>query len=143
MYKRQCLDCTLKIWSKDNWTVKKTLRGHIGGVTSLCLLLNGDYLASGSRDKTIKIWNTNDWSLINTLKGHNVSVSSLIVVGNGDLVSGSDDRTIKIWNTNNWTLKRKLQQGPYYYKVTSLAYIPSLNYLASGSDDRTIYIRCV
>ena len=47
-------DSWIKIWSKYDWNLKKTLNGHRGAVNDLEVLANGE-LVSASDDYLIKI----------------------------------------------------------------------------------------
>ena len=62
-------DKTIKIWNKNDGTVKNTFIGHTDSLLALLMLDNG-LLASGSVDKTIKIWNIDNGTLKKTLTGH-------------------------------------------------------------------------
>ena len=72
--------------------------GHTGGISSLAIDPNGQYLVSGSEDKTIKVWHRESGELRQTLFGHEQTVRTLVIHPNGQtIVSGSDDKTIKFW----------------------------------------------
>jgi WD40 repeat protein len=113
-------DGSIKIWNKNDGTLKRTPVGHNSYVFVLTTLLNDD-LASGSNDKTIKIWNVNDGSLKRTLAGHTGDIYALKILQNWDIASGSSDNMIKIWNPNDGTLKRTLIGHTFYiYGLTTL-----------------------
>jgi WD40 repeat protein len=81
--------------------VLNTLKGHEDGVWSVGFSLDGQQLASGSRDKTIKIWDVTTGKDLNTLKGHESGVYSVGFSPDGQkLASGSDDNTIILWDLN-------------------------------------------
>jgi WD40 repeat protein len=61
---------------------------------------NGQWLASGSKDKTVRIWADKQGrlELAQVLTGHNDWVKSVAFSRNGQwLASGSRDKTIRIW----------------------------------------------
>jgi WD40 repeat protein len=91
---------TIKIWKCCNnykeTELVKTLCGHDNFILSL-ILLDNEYILSGSADRTIKIWDIKyDYQCINTLKGHKDHVKSLMVSDNR-LISVANDRTIRLW----------------------------------------------
>ena len=73
-------------------------RADKGGVTTLCLLPNGQ-LASGSDDSTIRLWDVTTGTETACLEGHEGSIQALCLLANGRLIaSRSDDRTIRLWD---------------------------------------------
>ncbi|MCX8565975.1 MAG: WD40 repeat [Glomeribacter sp. 1016415] len=77
-----------------------TYVGHQDKVTSLAFSDDGQWLASGSRDKTVKLWLVSGGrSLVYTYSGHQDKVTSLAFSVDGRwLVTGSDDKTLKLWH---------------------------------------------
>jgi WD40 repeat protein len=63
-------DNIIKIWDTKEVSEKRTLKGHMGKVSSLIVLKIG-HLASGSEDKMIKIWNVEEERELRTIIGHN------------------------------------------------------------------------
>lgn len=45
--------------NKENWTVVKTLRGHLEDVYDICWATDGNMMASASVDNTVIIWDVN------------------------------------------------------------------------------------
>jgi WD40 repeat protein len=104
----QCLysggrDAQLKVWE-----LGESARGllqkaaHWYTINDLALSPNGDFLATGSRDKRIRIWRTSDFELIKTLdtihdQGHVNSVNRLLWLPGGELISAGDDRRLIVW----------------------------------------------
>jgi len=81
------------------WTHEQTgkLVGHTDAVT--CMLLDGNFIISGSDDHTIKIWDDTHMFLVATLSGHSLAVRDLILVPTvGLLVSCSFDGHILVWD---------------------------------------------
>ena len=89
-------DKTIIAWSVSGDL--QILEGHTGGVKTVCVSDDGQFLFSGSYDKTIKVWHIIDetWQLHKTLEGHTEEVES-VCVSRDKLFSGSHDRTIKVW----------------------------------------------
>lgn len=74
------------IWNIISKECIRILIGHSGSV--YCLVVSGDILLSGSKDKTIKIWNINTGDCLKTIQSHYNSVQSLSLYRN-QLVSCS------------------------------------------------------
>ena len=68
-------------------------------VTSVSYSPDGQYLASGSRDKTVRLWVMPSGEPIRELKGHSDWVTSVSCSRDGQyLASGSLDRTVRLWD---------------------------------------------
>jgi WD40 repeat protein len=132
-------DFKINIWNYADLSLKATLSGHTGQISSLAKLQNG-YLASGSADNRIIIWDLNSYSIKQSFIAHNSWIFHIIELQNGDLASASGDRSIKIWtysSQNVWTCKYTLLN--HSNEVLSLAQSQN-GYLVSGSADKTIKI---
>ncbi|RKP11168.1 U4/U6 snRNP-specific spliceosomal protein [Thamnocephalis sphaerospora] len=49
-------DGTVKLWSADDWRLKKTLTGHEGKVMSVDISEDARFIASSGYDRTFKLW---------------------------------------------------------------------------------------
>mmetsp|Transcript_9394 Transcript_9394/g.57327 ORF Transcript_9394/g.57327 Transcript_9394/m.57327 type:complete len:750 (-) Transcript_9394:942-3191(-) len=126
------LDGTLRIW--DRSTCLTVLEGHAGPVLSAAFLPSGD-LVSGSGDKTIKVWR--DGRCMATLAGHTDTVRSICIFGNIGFLTASHDCTLRLWS---FTGKEMLVMTGHTGLVYSLATLPGLDLVASGSEDNTVKI---
>lgn len=140
-------DNTIKIWDIVSGKLKSTLNGHSNLVGSIVELDDyNDRFASASYDGSIKIWI--DEKLTNTIINKNVeetSIYRLISTSNGYLVASyydiaKDNSSVIVFDANNDYII-KYTFNDHNELVLALAHDSSLNYLASGSYDKTIKIR--
>jgi WD40 repeat protein len=128
-------DKTIKLWNVNTGKLLQTLTGHSDWVWSVAYSPDGQTLASGSEDETIKLWDVKTGNLLQTLEGYyKVAYSP-----DGQtlaLASGSDDKTIKLWNVKTGKSLQTLKG--HSEVVSSVAYSPDGQTLASGSLDKTI-----
>ncbi|KAG2186266.1 hypothetical protein INT43_002704 [Umbelopsis isabellina] len=79
----------------------KEFAGHTDHILCLALSSDGQYLASGGKDKAIHIWSVAEDKHIVAFKQHKDSVASLAFRrGANQLYSASHDRTVKLWNVD-------------------------------------------
>ncbi|MBD0262106.1 MAG: hypothetical protein ICV78_05075 [Tolypothrix sp. Co-bin9] len=118
------------------------LEGHTDIVWGITFSPDGQWLASGSRDKTVKLWRTNG-TLVQTLKGHKDAVTSVSFSPDGQtLASASLDKTVLLWQRNpsngefdELPYKTLQKDGNWVYSVN---FSPDGELLATGSKDSTI-----
>jgi len=99
-------DKTIKIWDKNNnFSLIKTLYGHLRSVICIKPIENDDRLVSGSCDKKIIVWNITTGYIIKEINDAHSDCINTLEIYNNHLLSGSDDKKVKIWNLNNyeWT----------------------------------------
>jgi WD40 repeat protein/uncharacterized caspase-like protein len=129
-------DKTIRLWNLADGTLRQTLTGHQGKVTSIAFSPNDNILASGSDDNTIKLWRI-DGTLIKTLTQEDSAIAALSFSPDGQiLASASSDNTVKLWQVKDGSLLKTLTG--HLDQVTSLNFSPDGNILVSGSRDRTI-----
>lgn len=77
----------------------KNFDGHTEDILCLAMSFDGEYLASGGKDKVINIWSVKENKHIVKFTQHRDTISGLTFrKGANQLYSASHDRTIKLWN---------------------------------------------
>ncbi|MGI5831042.1 MAG: protein kinase domain-containing protein [Thermoguttaceae bacterium] len=77
----------------------KRLSGHLGGITSLLFLPDGQRLVSAGKDGTIRLWGIPSGKLERTLTGKTAGANCLAVnITQSALISGGDDAILRMWN---------------------------------------------
>jgi WD40 repeat protein len=133
-------DATIILWDVSvvtHPTELSTLSGHSDLVSSLAFSPDGKRLASGSYDNTIILWDVGDPTHLVRFSTEPIraDISSVAFSeGSTQLASGSLDGTITLWDVSNSTQPTKLRDiSRYEGPVSSLAFSPNANLLASGS----------
>lgn len=105
-------DKTINIHDAQTGALRKTFKGHDGGIW--CLQRDDDILVSGSTDQTIRVWSIATGKCLHLLQGHTMTVrglailkpvqvgvavdgSSVMMPEQPLLVSGSRDATLRVW----------------------------------------------
>jgi serine/threonine protein kinase len=121
--------------------IRHTCSAHNQAINALAYGVNGQLLASASKDKTIKLWYQQE--LDTTLVGHTLAVNALAFQPTAPdhqplLVSCSDDTTVRVWDIRTGMLLKVLQH--HTWAVRTLAFSPDGQFLATAGTDRTIQI---
>ena len=83
------------IWAASRGERVRSLAGHTDDVW--CVTVEGDVLASGSKDKSIRLWSLGTGACTGVLEGHTSYVYGLSL--RGDLLfSGSLDKSVRWWS---------------------------------------------
>jgi WD40 repeat protein len=116
--------------------IRKTLKGHAAGVSSVAWSPDGKRLATGSKDKTAKLWDVTTGQELLTLKSHTDSVLSVAWSPDSKrLATASADKTTKVWDA--YTGQELLTLNGHSGIVVSLNWSPDGKRLATASDDHT------
>ena len=151
-------DKTIKIWNYESKKCQYTLEGHKDYVRTVQFHKELPWIISASDDMTIRIWNWINRQLLAQATGHDHYVMSAFFHPSQDwIVSASLDSTIRIWDysvlrkkffvagfsqfnviTMDITMIHKLEG--HERGVNWAIFHPSLNLIASSSDDKRILI---
>ncbi|KAM5281676.1 chromatin assembly factor 1 subunit B [Ctenodactylus gundi] len=86
--------------NKENWTVVKTLRGHLEDVYDICWASDGNLMASASVDNTAIIWDVSKGQKISIFNEHKSYVQGVTWDPLGQYVATlSCDRVLRVYST--------------------------------------------
>ncbi|XP_043927968.1 chromatin assembly factor 1 subunit B-like [Protopterus annectens] len=86
--------------NKENWTVVKSLRGHIEDVYDICWTADGNNLVSGSVDNTAIMWDVNKGQKLSIFNEHKSYVQGVTWDPLGQYITTlSSDRVMRVYST--------------------------------------------
>ncbi|XP_076975221.1 chromatin assembly factor 1 subunit B isoform X2 [Tamandua tetradactyla] len=86
--------------NKENWTVIKTLRGHLEDVYDICWATDGNLMASASVDNTAIIWDVSKGQKISIFNEHKSYVQGVTWDPLGQYIATlSCDRVLRVYST--------------------------------------------
>ncbi|KAK7013052.1 quinon protein alcohol dehydrogenase-like superfamily, partial [Favolaschia claudopus] len=137
-----CFPSTVKFESPMgiNWPRLQTiLYGHHDDVTSVDFSLDGDKIASASKDGTIRIWDAHTAELLTgPIDGNMHCINSIQFSPDGTkIISGADSSWVQIWDAQSGTLVIEFQDD-CIESVQSVCFSPDGKQVVSGSANKTI-----
>ncbi|MBN2147207.1 MAG: serine/threonine protein kinase [Anaerolineales bacterium] len=124
----------------------RTFIGHVDGVNSVCLSVDGRYALSGSGEiypdsqgtkYCLKLWDMATGKCLRTFEGHRSLVTSVCFSADGRYAfSGSEDNTIKLWELETGKCLRTIEG--HTSKVMSVSLSRDGRYCFSASLDKTL-----
>ncbi len=130
----------INYWSLDQGSLIDTFKGHLKGVTSLCLNNDGSMLASGSRDQTISLWRLPEGNLIANLSRNNSSVWSLAMTDDLKVIASAGYREVRLWKYPPGTLDQVLEGHQREVQKLIISHDENLLISAGGSNDNTVRV---
>ena len=137
-------DHILYLWDAVTGNPKKTITGHIGGISALSFSADGATLAIGA-SKEILLWDAIEGLHKNTLFGHKERVECVAFNPNGrTLASGSMDKTVRVWDAETGR-QRKIIKGyvsgrDTYFAIRNVVFSSDGSTLASSSADGSVQL---
>jgi len=126
----------INIWKMmENGELVATLRGHEDAVT--CMVLDQNYLFSGSDDKTIRVWNTFlHYELYVLPQYHEEPIRAIMMLpDSGFLVSCAGDNKILIWSYQEQEVVQTIERKNLY---RCLGYVSAFDMLLVGTEECSI-----
>jgi len=134
-------DQTVKLWdlapTPEGIQLRQTLSGHRDGVTSVRFSPDGKTLATTSYDSTIRLWQVEPLArprLRDDLLG-GFFLQGVALAPDGRVAAAGSDGITRLWNRQGKLLHRLIGHGD---SVTTLAFAPDGEILATGSWDQTV-----
>ncbi|KAJ3141048.1 pre-rRNA processing protein [Geranomyces variabilis] len=113
--------------------------GHNDHILAVAASADGQFVATGGRDKSINIWSVATNKLLTSFTQHRDAVTGLTfrkVSGSNTLYSCSQDRTIKLWNVDEMSYVETLYGHQDH--VTAIDTLTRERCITAGARDRTL-----
>ncbi|QNP30394.1 WD40 domain-containing protein [Cylindrospermopsis curvispora] len=113
---------------------RNIIKGHEGGITSVCFSPDGQTIGTGSWDKTVRLWNLRGEN-IQQFRGHEGGITSVCFSPDGQTIgTGSEDGTARLWNLQGKNIQ---QFRGHEGGITSVCFSPDGQTIGTGSEDGT------
>jgi WD40 repeat protein len=101
----------LNIWRvADGALLFGRISAHANGTTGVAYSPDGQFLATGGRDRTTKIWAAGNMTLLRTLNDGS-RVLALAYAPNGSVIASGAQSSIHIWRVSDGALLRTINPG--------------------------------
>ena len=127
------------IWDFDSGRLSYSFQEHFGAISALCFSHNGRSFASGGLDHRAVIYDVGRRRVTARLDGHRLGVRALAFAPDDKtLVSTSWEGDIRFWSVANHQVALTLARAHDGGQVTSVAFSPKGNLMATSGSDRTV-----
>ncbi|GGA26002.1 serine/threonine-protein kinase [Okeania sp. KiyG1] len=123
-----------------SWGKPQTISGHLSSVSSVAISPDNQMIASGSFDRTIKLWKLSTGELLDSFIASNIVLSIAFNPKSNILAIGNVGGIINIWDLATGTISCSLSRHSNSIVSMPVVFSPNGDFIASGSDDRTIKI---
>ncbi|KAK4450158.1 hypothetical protein QBC34DRAFT_76996 [Podospora aff. communis PSN243] len=120
-----------------HYTLRSTMKQHLGIVAGVAFSHDSKLLASASHDHSIMVWDTATDTRRQTLRCHTGWVRYIVFSHDSKLLAScSSDHDIRLWETSTWTCRRTLigHEAP----VRCAAFSARSKRIVSGAEDEEI-----
>lgn len=123
-----------------SWGKHQTIFGHLSSVSALAISPDNKIIASGSFDKTIKLWKLSTGELLDSFVASNLVLSIAFHPESNILAIGNFGGVIDILDLAAGRLSSNVFRHSGSIVSMAVAFSPNGEFIASGSDDKTIKI---
>ena len=100
---------------------------------------NGQYVASGSKDRTVRLWDLSNRRQLACFRGHEGEITELTFsFDDTQVLSASEDGTVRVWNAHY--RESQAPKGRERGHITSLAFSASGDFVVTGANDSCVSI---
>ncbi|QQE65978.1 hypothetical protein GFS31_26730 [Leptolyngbya sp. BL0902] len=115
---------------------RNRLTGHRGGVLTVDISPDGQWIATGSNDRTVVLW-ARDGRLVHRLEHQNTVHRVAFTADSQRIITGSLDGTLQVWDLEG---QQQLQIQAHDQPVWGVGTSPNGQWMASAGGDRTIKV---
>ncbi|EJD44391.1 WD40 repeat-like protein [Auricularia subglabra TFB-10046 SS5] len=116
------------------------LKGHTDTVIDVTFSPDGTFIGSSSKDRTIRLWDTASRACVATFDG-DVAASIRFSPDGVRFAAWSGFGPVRIWNISSRKIETQIHCDDYDMSpCADLAFSPSGKYLATRTEDGTVYI---
>lgn len=138
-------DQTIHLWQLHTGKQLRTFSGPTA-VRAIAISPDGKLLASGGDHPSVLVWHLDTGELLHTLAGHTGDIRFVTFSPDGTIASSSGDDTLKLWHSQTGECLHTIcvrSRGVNSFTrspcaVSSIAFHPNGQLIASSSDDKTI-----
>ncbi len=131
-------DGALRIWQVSTGRLLKTLEGHVDWITGLDIAKDGKWLASSAEDATVRLWRMPAGSPVQIIDEGMAGANSVTFTPDAYAVAWGETSGIVRIRTISGVWLQTWQASSQ--SITSLAFSPNGEILATGTEDGTIGI---
>ncbi len=126
-------DTDIKIWNVREDREELPLAGHENDVNSLDFSPDSRTIISGSRDYSIRFWDVKRRAVTAIFREHDYPVKSVAFSPDGRFAASAGEQgDLSLWSCEKDAMVTTVDMSPSGFKIASLAFHPSGDYLAAG-----------
>ena len=123
-------------WNLETGTIHRTLKGHIGGITTVTISPDGKFALSGGYDKNLIYWNLQTGQLVRHLTQNTHKIGAATISPDGNFALSGCNNTVKYWNLTTGKCLHSLTGHTRFIRAVAIS--ADGNYALSGSEDDTV-----
>ena len=129
-------DKMVKVWSLQNCTLRKDLKGHTGYVNTTTVSPDGSLCGSGGKDGVAMLWDLGEGKRLYSLDAGDI-IHALCFSPNRYWLCAATQSCIKIWDLETKTIVDEV--SPEFLPVGKKAQTPYCTSLAWSKDGQTLF----